>query len=80
MRTLTGSSVARSVYLLGDSTMEWFRKISDRLSTRSVVVLGLLAGATTLAILDADFRPAYADLAKIGLGGYLAQLVPGKGN
>jgi len=51
-------------------------KIFNRISTRSVVVLALLAGATVLAVKDPSFRPAYADLAKIGLGGYLAQLLP----
>ncbi|HEY9711322.1 MAG TPA: hypothetical protein V6D48_24140 [Oculatellaceae cyanobacterium] len=53
------------------------KEIYDRVSTRSVVILGLLIGATTLAIMDSSFRPAYGDLAKIGLGGYLAQLLPG---
>ncbi len=51
-------------------------KIFNRISTRSTVVLGLLTGATILAVSDPSFRPAYADLAKIGLGGYLAQLLP----
>lgn len=53
-----------------------FPKIIDRIDTRSIVIIGLLFGATTLAVMDEKFRPAYGDLAKIGLGGYLGQLLP----
>jgi hypothetical protein len=30
-----------------------------------------------LAIRDEKYRAAFADLAKIGVGGYLAQIIPG---
>lgn len=48
----------------------------SRLSTRSVVVLVLVSGTLYLAITDPAFRGVFADLAKIGVGGYLGQLVP----
>lgn len=47
-------------------------------SVRSFVIVGLLVGSLYLAIADTNFRPHFADLAKIGLGGYLAQLIPKK--
>jgi hypothetical protein len=43
---------------------------------RSLVILTLTAGCLGLAVVDSAFRPTFADLAKIGLGGYLGQLVP----
>ena len=49
----------------------------DKLQTRSVVVLVLVSGSFILAIVDRDYRAAFADLAKIGVGGYLAQIIPG---
>ncbi|MEN9216484.1 MAG: hypothetical protein Q6K90_04065 [Gloeomargarita sp. HHBFW_bins_162] len=33
-------------------------------------------GSLTLAVLDPSYRPFFADLAKVGLGGYLGQLIP----
>ncbi|MGL5872851.1 MAG: hypothetical protein ACRC2R_10870 [Xenococcaceae cyanobacterium] len=49
-------------------------------SVRSLVVLMLLGGSCYLAVVDESYRPQFADLAKIGLGGYLGQLLPrGKG-
>ncbi|NJN12182.1 MAG: hypothetical protein HC815_31170 [Richelia sp. RM1_1_1] len=44
--------------------------------TLSVLVIILLIGFLTLAILDESYRPAFADLAKVGIGGYLAMLIP----
>ena len=41
------------------------------------VIVILLAGFFALAILDESYRPAFADLAKVGIGGYLAMLIPG---
>ena len=42
-----------------------------------VLVLILLVGFLGLAIVDESYRPAFADLAKVGIGGYLAMLIPG---
>lgn len=53
-----------------------FLEIIEHIDTRSIVIVGLLIGSTTLAVMDEKFRPAYGDLAKIGLGGYLGQLLP----
>jgi hypothetical protein len=48
----------------------------EKMNTRSLVILILVLGAVGLAVLDPNFRPAYGDLAKISLGGYLGQLLP----
>lgn len=48
----------------------------SRFSTRSLVVLVLVGGTLYLAITDPAFRGVFADLAKVGVGGYLGQLVP----
>lgn len=48
----------------------------SRFSTRSLVVLVLVGGTLYLAITDPTFRDVFGDLAKIGIGGYLGQLVP----
>lgn len=45
-------------------------------SVRSIVILGLLAGSLYLAIRYEEYRSQFADLAKVGLGGYLGQLIP----
>lgn len=58
--------------------MIFIKDFIARIDTRSIVVIGLLIGATTLAFLDKDFRPNYANLAGVGLGGYLGQLYPQK--
>lgn len=58
--------------------MIFLKDFIARIDTRSIVIIGLLLGCTWLAVADEKFRPSYADLAKIGLGGYLAQLVPQK--
>lgn len=50
----------------------------SKLSVRSVVVLLLVLGALALAGIDEKFRPVFGDLAKVGVGGYLGQLLPGK--
>lgn len=46
------------------------------LSVRSVLVMMLVAGGFSIAVMDADFREAFADIAKIGIAGYLGQLSP----
>ena len=48
----------------------------SKLSVRSVVVLFLVIGAFVLAIADHNFRSTFGDLAKVGVGGYLGQMLP----
>lgn len=45
-------------------------------SVRSVVVLSFVWGAIYLAIVDDSFRPRFADLVYVAIGGYFGQLVP----
>lgn len=52
------------------------KSILERLKTRSVIVLLLVVGTFILAVQDENVRSAFGDLAKIGVGGYLAQLIP----
>ncbi|HYX19177.1 MAG TPA: hypothetical protein VE944_33480 [Nostoc sp.] len=42
----------------------------------TVVVLALVLGSLGIAILDPQFRPAFADLAKVGIAGYLGWMIP----
>ena len=51
----------------------------SRITVRSVVVIILVIGALVLAIADHNFRPTFGDLAKVGVGGYLGQLLPEAG-
>lgn len=53
------------------------KELITRLQVRSVIVLLLVFGTLILAINDKNFRPTFGDLAKIGVGGYLAQIIPG---
>ncbi|MGI8500250.1 MAG: hypothetical protein ACR2LR_03815 [Hassallia sp.] len=48
----------------------------SRLTVRSVVVIILVVGAFVLAIADHNFRTTFGDLAKVGVGGYLGQMLP----
>lgn len=48
----------------------------ERFNTRSFVILILVGGVLYLAIVDRSFRVVFGDLAKIGIGGYLGQLIP----
>jgi len=48
----------------------------SKLNVRSVVVIILVIGALVLAIADDNFRPTFGDLAKVGVGGYLGQMLP----
>jgi len=45
-------------------------------SVRSVVVLSFVWGAIYLAAVDESFRPRFADLVYVAVGGYLGQLMP----
>ena len=55
--------------------------LARHLSVRSAVVVVLVAGSLGLAVIDKDYRPLFARLADVGLGGYLGQLIPrGKEN
>lgn len=49
-----------------------------RFNTRSFVILVLVGGTLYLAVVDRSFRVTFGDLAKIGIGGYLGQLVPNR--
>jgi hypothetical protein len=42
----------------------------------TLVVLILVVGSLLLAVMDANFRPAFADLAKVGVAGYLGWMMP----
>jgi len=53
-------------------------KFISRITVRSVVVVTLVFGAFGLAIADPNFRTSFADLAKVGIGGYLGQMMPQK--
>lgn len=48
----------------------------QKLTVRSTVVLILVIGAFVLAIADHNFRSTFGDLAKVGVGGYLGQMLP----
>jgi hypothetical protein len=48
----------------------------SKLNVRSVVVIILVVGALVLAVADDNFRPTFGDLAKVGVGGYLGQMLP----
>ncbi|MBW4477044.1 MAG: hypothetical protein KME54_09235, partial [Tolypothrix brevis GSE-NOS-MK-07-07A] len=52
------------------------KHVFSRLTVRSVVVIILVVGAFALAIADDNFRPTFGDLAKVGVGGYLGQMLP----
>lgn len=52
------------------------KEFLHRFSVRSIVILSLLGGSIYLAIKYEEYRPQFADLAKVGLGGYLGQLIP----
>lgn len=51
----------------------------SRITVRSVVVIILVLGCLALAIADHSFRSTFGDLAKIGVGGYLGQMLPEAG-
>lgn len=42
----------------------------------TAVVIVLLGGALAIAIIDPTARPAFVDLAKVGMAGYLGWMVP----
>ena len=50
----------------------------NKLNTRSIVVVLLLLGISVLAIIDKEFRGAYADIAKFAMGGYFGLSIPKK--
>lgn len=54
----------------------WIEKTISRISVRSVLIIVLALGSLHLAIIDEKCRPIFGDLAKIGIGGYLGQLLP----
>lgn len=46
------------------------------ITIRSIIVIALVVGTFALAVLDDEFRHIFGDIAKVGIGGYLGQLVP----
>lgn len=54
-------------------------RLLQKFNTRSLVVIILVGGALYLAVIDRSFRSLFGDLAKIGIGGYLGQLIPREG-
>ena len=46
------------------------------INLRSSIVLILVIGVFGLSIVDKTFSPIFGDLAKVGVGGYLGQLLP----
>lgn len=42
----------------------------------TAVVIVLLGGALAIAIVDPSTRPAFIDLAKVGMAGYLGWMAP----
>ena len=42
----------------------------------SAVVALLMGGSMFLAVVDKDYRTSFADLAKVGLGGYVGWMMP----
>jgi hypothetical protein len=42
----------------------------------SAVVALLVGGSMVLAVVDKDYRANFADLAKVGLGGYVGWMMP----
>lgn len=55
--------------------MEITKNLS-KLSIRSIIVLLFVFGALVIAAIDPSFRPSYAHLADVAIGGYLGQLIP----
>lgn len=53
-----------------------FVKSSFREGLLLAVVLILLLGSFTLALLDVSYRDSFADLAKIGISGFIGWMVP----
>ncbi|NEO42763.1 MAG: hypothetical protein F6K55_00735 [Moorea sp. SIO4A3] len=43
---------------------------------QAAIILILLGGSLTLAVIDEQYRPTFMDMAKIGLGGYLGLSLP----
>ncbi|NEO33188.1 MAG: hypothetical protein F6K36_22740 [Symploca sp. SIO3C6] len=41
-----------------------------------IVLMMLVGGSLCLAIIDPCFRPAFADLAKVGISGFLGWMMP----
>lgn len=50
----------------------------ERITVRSIVIIVLVVGVFALAFIDPQFRPVFADLAKVGVGGYFGQMLPSR--
>ncbi len=42
----------------------------------TLIILILVTGSLALAIIDANLRPAFTDLAKVGVAGYFGWMMP----
>lgn len=62
--------------LRGNSFMLPNRLLIFKEGFLTIVVLSLVLGSLGIAILDPQFRPAFADLAKVGISGYLGWMIP----
>lgn len=54
------------------------QELFQRITVRSVVIILFVAGMFVLAFVDLQFRPAFADLAKVAIGGYFGQMLPSR--
>ena len=63
---------------MNKTKFELLELILEKVSFPSTLALFLVVGGFSLAIADPQFRPSFANLANIGLGGYLTHLVPSK--
>ena len=52
------------------------KKNSPSNSLLPTVVLTLVVGSLGLAIVDENYRPIFADLAKVGIGSYIGWMMP----
>jgi hypothetical protein len=58
------------------------RSLSFKEGFLTLIVLILVLGSLAIAVIDPGFRPAFADLAKVAMAGYLGWMMPrsSKGN
>lgn len=73
----------KNIFKRREKTERREKNLSSHLSCASPVawLVGILVtGSLSLAIVDVDSRAAFADLAKVGLCGYIALLMPHPGS
>jgi len=52
--------------------------VLNKINARSLIACLLVVGSLGLAVMDLNFRSIFGDLAKVGVGGYLGQMLPEK--